>query len=77
MSQMFKCDKCSKQIDGELFYVVLGYVRTEAEVKELLINKSMQINESTTQRMQEASKVVKVSEVCKECYEEYKKINFK
>jgi len=77
MAQMFKCDKCSKQIESEIFYVLIGYIRTEAEIKELLINKSMQINEGTIDRMREASKIIQLLEVCKGCYDEYKKVNFK
>ena len=77
MAQMYKCDKCNKQIDKELFYIVLGYIRTLDEISELLEVKRMPVNEDTIERMRLASQVTNVLEVCKVCYDEYKKVNFK
>jgi len=77
MALIHKCDECSKQIESERFLIIKGYVRTLDEIKELLKAKGIGVNESSIDRMQLASKIVDILDVCKGCYDKFKKVNFK
>ena len=75
MSSLHLCDKCKKQItEAEVLLIRVDYVRTPEEIDQLM--QSPMFKDCFPAEVKSRSAIRKDMEVCRDCYNQFKKDYF-